>query len=317
MLDVERPYLYPLPRFVKNLRLKEWRDFQFGDERWFFFTALYDAKIASLAMFHAWDRETKRRWSVQRIIPGSVFSFGETLSGSRIAYRGSRTFIELLCEFDKGFAQVAVLRNSRDPRKRFSGKFRFAYGEKTSASESVCLPLGMNRAMYSTKTFMPLEGEFSAEGQTHQIRGSAAMGILDDHKGFYPWRMRYDWVSGFGLDPKGRRIAFNLTDNQVRDQVKFNENCLWINNRTWPLPPIRVTRPHGHGSEWIIQDTEGMVDLIFVPEVRNDIEFRLGLIDTDFHGPFGSFRGVIKNGEGERVQAEDLYGAGIQKYLRA
>jgi hypothetical protein len=317
MLDVERPFLYPLPRFVKNLRLKEWRAFHFGDERWFFFSALYDAKLASLATFHAYDRETKKHFGIQRIVPGSIFSFGESLSGSRIAYRGSRTFIEFQSELDKGFAQIAVLSNSRNQKRRFSGRFRFAWVDKSSASESVCLPLGMNRAMYSTKTFMPLEGEFSAGGETRRITGSSAMGVFDDHKGYYPWRMRYDWVSGFGLDPKGRRIAFNLTDNQVRDQVKFNENCLWINNRVWPLPPVRVTRPHGAEGEWVIQDTEGMVDLIFVPELRNDIRFRLGVIDADYHGPFGAFRGVIKNGEGEKLLADSLYGAGEQKYLRA
>ena len=72
-----------------------------------------------------------------------------------------------------------------------------------------------------------------------------------------PTSMRYDWVTGFGLDQKGRRAGFNLTDNQVRDQVKYNENCLWLNNKIWPLPPVKVTRPQGSGGEWIVQDTRG------------------------------------------------------------
>jgi len=142
------------------------------------------------------------------------------------------------------------------------------------------------------------------------------MGIIDDHKGYYPYRMRYDWVTGFGNDAKGRRVAFNLTDNQARDPERYNENCLWINGRVWPLPTVKVTRPGGDAGEWIVQDTEGMVDLVFVPEVANDDRFNLGFIESDYAGPLGSFRGFLRNGEGEKIQAERLYGMGERQFLR-
>lgn len=317
MLDVERPYLYRLPRLVKDWRLKEWRAFQFGDERWFFFTALYNAKTVSLAIFHAYDRERKRRYGFQRPIPGSAFAFGESLSGSKAAYRGGGTFLQYACEFGAGRVEISAQRYERDAARSFAGEFRFSCGPKLAAPESVCLPLGMNRAMYSTKVLMPFEGEFSVGGEAFRLGAPGAMGILDDHKGFYPYRLRYDWVTGFGIDQKGRRAGFNLTDNQVRDQARYNENCLWINNKVWPLPPVKVTRPQGPAGEWIVQDTEGLVDLVFVPEVPNDLRLNFGVVESEYHGPFGAFKGVIKNGEGEKVQAELLYGAGEQKYLRA
>jgi len=317
MLDVERAFSYPVPRFVKNLRLKEWQAFQLGDERWFIFTALYNAKLFSLAYFQAYDRHEKRRFGFKRIIPGSAFAFSDSLSGSRVAYRGPGTFLEYAIDLGAGTAKVEVGRAGHDRSRRFSASFRFSTGPKLSVPQAVCLPLGMNRAVYSTKMLMPLEGELVVGGKTHRFEGASAMGMLDDHKGYYPWRLRYDWVSGFGLDTKGRRAGFNLTDNQVRDQARYNENCLWINNRVWPLPPVKVTRPQGYAGEWIIQDTEGMVDLVFVPEAMNDISIRLGLVQSDYHGPFGSFRGLIKNGEGEKVNAELLFGAGEQQYLRA
>lgn len=316
MLDVARPYHYAVPRFVKNLRLKEWQAFQFGDERWFFFSALYNAKLMSLAIFHAYDRKTRRRHSIQRVIPGSAFPFGERLSGSRLSYRGARSRLEYACLLDEGAIEVRASRSHRDAARAFEGSFRFSYGPKACAPSAACLPLGLNRAMYSMKTLMPLTGEFQAGGETFRLDPPGAMGVIDEHKGFYPWQMRYDWVTGFGLDAKGRRVGFNLTSNQVRDQARYNENCLWINNKVWPLPPVRVTRPRGPEGEWIVQDTEGMVDLVFVPEARNDVRFNLGFAKSDYHGPFGSFRGVLKNGEGEKIEAERLYGAGEQKDLR-
>lgn len=317
MLDVERPYHYPVPRFLKDLRLKEWQAFQFGDSRWFLFTALYNAKLFSFATFQAYDRETKARYGFKRILPGGDFRFHDRLARSRVAYRGPRSLIDYDFSLDEGKIRIDIEHAYRKRAARFSGSFAFALGPRLTAPSAVCLPLGMNRAMYSTKVLMPFSGEFRSEEGDYRFDSPAAMGILDDHKGFYPWRLRYDWVTGFGLDAKGRRAGFNLTDNQVKDQERYNENCLWIGSKVWPLPPVRVTRPQGPQGDWIIQDTEGMVDLVFHPEVENDIRFNLGLVESDYHGPFGSFRGLLKNGDGDKIEAERLYGAGEQKYLRA
>jgi Protein of unknown function (DUF2804) len=318
MLDVHRPYHYPIPRTVKNWRLKEWQAYQFGDERWFFFATLYNAKVCSLALFVAYDRERKRKYQIRRILPGSMFHFTDSLSGSNVYYRGARNYLESTCDFDSGKIQLTVVRGSRSSASRFSGRFSFACSPKAASPNVVCLPLGLNRAMYSNKILMPMEGEFSLGGESHRFEGPSSMGVFDDHKAYYPYHLHYDWVSGFGSDAKGRRVGFNLADNpHVRDPVRNNENCMWINNKAWPLPPVKVTRPQGNSGEWIIQDTEGMVDLVFIPEVANDLRFNLGLIESDFSGPLGSFRGFVRNGEGSKIQAEILYGVGEKEYLRA
>jgi hypothetical protein len=316
MLDIERLYAYRVPRIVKEWRLKEWQAYQFGDARWFFFAVLMNAKISSLVQFIAYDRERRLRYGFKRILPGSMFRFPETLSGSNVYYRGSRTYLESACDYSRGSMQVTVVHGSRSPSRRFSGCFKFSCAPKSAAPNVVCLPFGLDRAMYSTKILMPMEGEFAVAGDSYVLEGPSSMGIIDDHKGYYPYRMRYDWVTGFGNDAKGRRVAFNLTDNQARDPERYNENCLWINGRVWPLPTVKVTRPGGDAGEWIVQDTEGMVDLVFVPEVANDDRFNLGFIESDYAGPLGSFRGFLRNGEGEKIQAERLYGMGERQFLR-
>lgn len=316
MLDVSRPYHYPVLRFIKRTRLKDWQAFQFGDERWFFFTALYTAKLFSLVIFYAYDRESKKRHGFKHLIPGKAFSFSDSLSGSRVSWGRKRKHFSAECFFKDGRIALDMACVHRNVERSMTGHFEFSCAPSQSAPLSVCLPLGMNRAMYSTKLLMPMTGTFTIGGAEHRFETPAAMGVMDDHKGFYPYILRYDWVSGFGLDAKGRRVGFNLTDNQVRDQERFNENCLWINNRIYSLPPVKVTRPQGASGEWIIQDTEGMVDLVFVPTVPNDLVFNAGLLAADYHGPMGRFRGVIKNGTGEKIDAELLFGAGEQKYLR-
>jgi hypothetical protein len=49
----------------------------------------------------------------------------------------------------------------------------------------------------------------------------------------------------------------------------------------------------------------------------NDIRYNLGVTACNYHGPFGSFRGVIRNGTGEKIDASTLFGAGEEKFLRA
>jgi hypothetical protein len=172
--------------------------------------------------------------------------------------------------------------------------------------------------MYSTKVLMPMQGWFEADGERFEFKAPDAMGVMDDSKGFYPYRMRHDRVVGFGTDSKGRRVGFNLTDNQVRDQLIYNENVLWINSRVFPLPPIKVTTPNGPENAWHIQDTEGLVDLAFKPQRHNDTKLNLLVTSMDNHVPFGSFEGMLRSPDGgEKVDAKGLYGMGEQRYLRA
>lgn len=322
MLDVERPFHYKVPRWVKAFRCKEWRAFQFGNQRWFFFTALYEAKSFGISAFIAWDRERNKSWEFKHLLPFRSYGIGEHLDGEVIGYHNRQTALAYRTDLSGGEIRVdaskAGRRGVHGRTGGFTGAFMFAWNARQTAPSTVCLPLGLNRAMYSTKVLMPMQGWFEVDGQRHEFDGTDSMGIMDDHKGYYPYRLRYDWVTGFGLDARGRRVGFNLTDNQVRDQETYNENVMWINSRVFPLPPVRVTRPNGPGGLWHIQDTEGLVDLAFKPQRKNDIRLNALVVRTNYHGPFGTFEGLIKApGGNEKIDASGLCGMGEQKYLRA
>jgi hypothetical protein len=317
MLDVERPYHYPIPRIFKYFRLKEWIAFYLGDSKHFFMTTLYDAKSVALAYFQGYDRETKRSFGFRRLLVGGSLHFGPSLDGTRLVFRGGRDFLEYNLCLSQGLLSVRVGHRGNRTSPSFSGNMALTWNDRQTAMETVCLPLGLNRAMYSTKALMPMNGYFKIGRETIDFSGSDAMGVLDDHKGYYPYRLRYDWVTGFGLDGKGGRMGFNLTDNQVKDPAKYNENCMWMGGRTFPLPPVKVTRPRGVYDEWIIQDTEGLVDLTFHPETKNDLRLNLLMARSDYSGPFGTFKGFVRNGDGERIDASQVYGMGEKKYLRA
>lgn len=317
MLDVHLPYHYPVPRWVKKFRCKEWVAFQFGNERWFFFALLFEAKSLSMAQFSAWDRERGKLHEFRHVWPLANFNIGERLEGHTIGCRSVRHSLRASFDLAAGSMTVDALAASSYRHTRFAGSFTFAYNTRQTAPMSACMPLGLNRAVYSTKVLMPMQGWFRVDDERFEFSHQDSMGIIDDHKGYYPYTMHYDWVTGFGRDAKGRRVGFNLTDNQVKDQYTWNENVLWINSRVFPLPPIRVTRPNGPDQPWHIQDTEGLVDLVFRPERRNNLKMNMFVLAVDYHGPFGSFEGTLRSPDGEKVDAKGLFGMGEQQYLRA
>ncbi|MDP2790174.1 MAG: DUF2804 domain-containing protein [Rectinemataceae bacterium] len=317
LLDIKHPYHYPLPRFLKRLRLKEWQAVEAGDEDWFLIAVLYDAKFFSMAVVDLWNRKEKKKYGFRRIFPGSRFSLPDSLELSESHATGGGDHLSIRIDPASGFVELrASSRARKRSRDSFELDLRFDLSEGASSLFSVCLPLGLNRAMYSTKVLMPCSGRISLAESEHDFDPAKASGILDDHKGFYPYRLHYDWVTGFGIDASGRRIGFNLTDNQVKDQERYNENRLWIDGRVEPLPPVTITRPYGRESPWVIQDTEGMVDLVFQPEVPHNITMNLGIAEIDYAGPFGRFEGRLRSASGESIHASLFYGMGEDKNVR-
>jgi len=140
--------------------------------------------------------------------------------------------------------------------------------------------------------------------------------IIDDHKGFYPYALKYDWVTAAGYDEKGRLAGFNLTDNQAIDPEQYNENCMWVDGGLDLLPPVKFERPQGVEGEWLIRDRYGMVDLSFKPVSMGRIDLNMLVLKVDYYGPFGYVSGTIKDSSGNARDFDRYFGMGEQKYVR-
>jgi hypothetical protein len=167
-----------------------------------------------------------------------------------------------------------------------------------------------DRSMYAYKAMGAVRGDMVVGGQHVVFNPARTSGIVCDFKGFYPYRMRSIWCSALGFDDGGRRYGFSLGENQTRETYKNNENALWVEGRLTPLPPVRITCPEGPELEWIVQDTEGMVDLSFVPVLPVKDNLNLILISTEHYTCLGLFNGILLNLNGEQIQVRNLWGLG-------
>jgi hypothetical protein len=128
----------------------------------------------------------------------------------------------------------------------------------------------------------------------------------------------YDWVTGLGRTESGKLIGFNLTHNQVIDQEKYNENCLWLDGVLFPLPPVAVSRPKGVHHTWVIKDQYDMVHLEFEPVTHTSVHLNYVVLCSEYEGPYGYFNGYIRKGAaGEKVQIVNMFGMGEDFYLKA
>ena len=166
--------------------------------------------------------------------------------------------------------------------------------------------------MYSQKGCMAVEGELSIGDQRVQFRSSDSFLLMDDHKGYYPRIMRWDWVTGGGFDARGRRIGVNLTRNDSIDPERYNENCVWVDGRVQLLPAVTFRRrPELTPEVWEIRDRNGEVEVDFEIELDGHVRVNAVVVQSRYRGPFGRLRGQVAG-----IELDGLFGMGEDFYLK-
>ncbi len=314
----------PARRFHGS-RLKEWQAFQLVNDRYFVLGAVYDAKLLGLVQIVVVDSTTgeARRW--EHRVPSPRLSVARGLDATVSTGRGGS--LRVTVRNDVADGRLAIVAEDRGGKgvapMELVATGRF--GRDDAAHLVICHPFPDGTPLYSHKCAMPVTGTLrlgavgdDAETGSTIIRFDEASSvlILDDHKGHYPSPMAYDWVTGARRDPDGRLLAFNLTDNQVRDPDTFNECALWIDTALHRLPPVRFERPGGVHQPWRVRDAEGRVDVTFEPTVRNEQHIGPRSALADYYGPFGWCSGTIVDNDGAPVSVDECFGMGEQKFIR-
>lgn len=316
MLDASMPLQFPVPRAVKNFRLKEWEAFQIGNGDYFILGAVYNAKIMGIVQLVVIDIAQKKKFIFEKMLPPWKLFVGNSLSNNVTCSCGNGYSFHIHNHLDKGSVRLTIKTKGQKNQPDMDCNFIASHTNEDTAPIVICHPFGPNRALYSHKALMPLEGELYMDGREIRFEKEKSFMIIDDHKGYYPFEMKYDWVTTAGFDVNGRLVGFNLTDNQVKNHEKYNENCLWTGNRVHLLPPIKVKRPEGSMGTWLINDEYGMVDLKFEPQIESKVDINALILKSRYRAPYGVFSGHIKDGNGDKVFFDGFFGMGEDKFIR-
>lgn len=308
----------PLSRTFKNLLLKEWEHFALVNPRFFVSIALFNSKRIGLAHIIVYDRQTKTKVIHEKRVRPRLLEVPPNLwdSVARAVLPGLR--IEVRHDLTQGLHHIQFEGEHDRTRPGVQGMFVCYEDLEVMEPLVVCLPLGKRRAMYSHKGILPLEGRLRVGKETFIFSKDNSFALLDIHKGYYPYIMKWHWATGGGRDREGRLIGFNLTNNQVKDQQTYNENCLWSDGKAHLLPPVRFTMNSHHLDQpWHIRDAEGRVNVEFRPEATRNIHLNLLLLRSRYRGPYGAFSGFISDANGNQVTLDHCFGMAEDFYLRA
>lgn len=304
------------PRPLRRWRLKEWQALQIATPALFVNLALFDAKLLELLQVKIYDRARGTKHLHERQLRPGAFRVADQLLDSVTAYRDRRSALAFTNRFAAGRIEVAIELAATRTCPRVRGAL--VVHTDRGASQVVSLPFAGDIGMYSHKGMFPIEGELEIGSERYVVSASESLALLDDHKGYYPYVMRWDWVTSATRDPRGRALGFNLTRNQCRDADRFNENCAWIDDRCFALPAVTFERDGapGAGERWRIRDREGRVALDFTPTVRGDVRLNALVIESRYRGPFGYFTGRLAPDGAEPIEVDRWFGMGEEFWLR-
>jgi len=316
LLNVHRPYPIPLPRGIKNLRIKEWESFIIQNESFFIQARLCNNKFYRSALVIVYNKETKERLEFNKQIPGGVWRLPRSLNNASVESSSYGFFFRIHTWLDTGSIQLEL--NIEQTRKRpaFAAHTIFDIVKGKTTPMAVSLLFHEHRNMYAYKALAAVRGDMVSGGQHIRMNPAKTTGLFCDFKGYYPYRMRNTWCSAMDFDSKGRRIGFALGENQAREAFKNNENAFWVDGRLTPLPPVRITQNGSPESDWIIQDMEGMVDLVFTPENSGHNARKSLFSGYDYENSLGFFNGIVLSSKGEKIPVHNVWGTGEKLYLR-
>lgn len=307
-----------LPQCFNRQKLTLWQAVEINFGKVMFLTAVCDMGIFGQTLTLVYDKETKK-----------VSTFGGPMARRNVSVAEKMTCGAKTTAKGKKLSIVFENNMQRDEfslKGNISGKpGSLSYDitiTRAGSPSVVSIPFGENRPLYSQKDLFTARGSLTFNGVTYTADAETTA-IVDDHRGYYPRRMAYDWVTAMGFyDSENGRIpfGFNLTHNQSENETDYNENLIWLGKKRLPLPPVRFSRTvesrdFENESVWTVKDEHGMVDIKFHALGINPMVIHALVVKIDYYFFFGYFEGTLRDEEGNVYSVDGMMGMGEDKAM--
>lgn len=314
ILDCEQPCGLFIPHFLNKTRMTEWEAFEVNMDEGTLVSAVYNNMSSIGFSIMVWfDKKEKRIYSWKNFVPAFRAKVAPQLVDGVSYLRTKHSEYTITNDLSNGKAYAkgyAVGKN---------GKFEIEMAvERISPISNVSIPFGKNKPLYSEKDFFKASGHICINGNRYETNENS-VSIIDDHKGYYPYRAHYDWLTTMGkleIDGEKKYFAFNLTRNQSIDQDAYNENLIWLENESFPLPPVVFTHDENNKNIWYVKDEHGCVDIRFEIEDTFSMPIHALVIRLDYDLPFGKIYGFVKDTNGKKYVVDGMTGIGEDKTTR-
>ncbi len=330
-----------LPNCFNRLKLTLWEATEVHLKNGVLLAVVCDMGIFGKTLNVFWDKRTKKVYCWDTNLPSKETVIAPNLINGAVAEAHTPvSFVKYINNFQEGKCELSgkhegkCLITAGREDKAASKAIKENWGEATieynftlkrlSDPCVVSIPFDKKRPrpLYSQKDFFKAEGRLVINGE-EMLSDEDTTAIVDDHRGYYPRRAHYDWVTTMGkceVDGERKFLAFNLTRNQSIDQDRYNENILWQEGKSSLLPPVKFERSieskdFKNYSEWTVKDEHDMVNLKFKVYGLNPMIMHAGVVNIDYYITFGELEGYLRDEDGKKYVLDGMLGMGEDKTL--
>lgn len=303
-LECSKPCGSVMPNFLKPCRLKQWFAYLIDFNQGFILSAVYDTGLMMFNVVSFFDKSTRRVQSNMVFTTKKKHALAASLMDTRTYLKAGGFTQEITNKLQDGKCSIQAY----CPASKKQFLYQADVGLNSISMPSVVvMPLGDNKPLYIHKELFKATGTLTIGNRVFEL-DEKAICVIDDHKGYYPYHMSYDWISGFKIKGQEDPVAFNLVDNQVVSPDDYNENFIWIKGDVHPIPPIKIIKKNDR--LWFAHDEHDVVDLQF--EIEDDFvkNIHLPFFKADYRAPFGLIKGTIKDLAGKKHSLEGAFGIG-------
>jgi hypothetical protein len=319
ILDAVKPTA--APTWMNSKRLTAWEALEVDLKEGTLVVGLCNMGIIANIALVFYEKETKKAYYwADSLAPRKAHIAKNLFEGSLTHTECKKYSLRFINNFQSGKCLVS----GKYSNKKF-GSIAFSFDlVKASLPSVVSIPFGPNRPLYTEKLMFRANGTLTLNGKTFRS-DSNTMGVIDDHKGYYPHRAHYDWLTAMGVDKAGQVLGFNLTRNQSIDQERYNENLIWQETKSSLLPPV-VFRKEGVAIKdfvsatetplvWTVEAEKGMGHLTFQIQAVYKMIVHAGFVSTDYFIAYGDLKGYLVDSKGEKISFDGMTGIGEDKTI--
>ena len=330
------------PQFLNKFKLTLWEATEVHLKDGVLLAVVCDMGIFGKQLNMFYDKRSKKVycWDTQIKSKDTVIA-PNLINGAEAKAESEFGFVKYVNNFQDGKADLSGKHTGKclitpyDERVKSDSKvIKENYGEATIEYDfkltrlskpcvaSIPFPYSDNRTLYSQKDFFKAEGKLIINGE-EMLSDDETTAIIDDHRGYYPRKAHYDWVTTMGkceVNGEKKWLAFNLTHNQSTNETDYNENLIFLEGRTSILPPVKFERSVASAdftnySEWTVKDEFGMVDLKFKVYGINPMIMHAGVVNIDYYVTWGELEGYLMDEDGTKYDLTGMMGMGEDKTL--
>jgi len=288
---------------VNSLRLTEWEAVEVISSKGAFLTAIYKFGILDINLTVFFEKATSKLyvWNHMSILQNRSHLAKNLFDGRTSIYqiKNAKTVITNNYEDKK-----AICQGFSKNKKQGTIEFDFCL-KRMSKPSVVSIPVKNKYPVYTEKDLLDFTGSIKING-IEMVDITTAKAVIDDHRGYYPRKSGYDWLTTFGK----KNIAgfdelhgLNLTDFRLNPkQFDFNENGYWNKDDFHPLPIARFDK---NKNITIIKDSYGDIDLTYETVAIHKVTFNVILFRIDYRLSFGKLNGYINSSGDQKIEYHD------------